>query len=91
MLLRDEMEDATPIEMLSCLLNDDSVMNLTKCNEYQGVVWYNKENMQKAIMVCTLAYAASNDRTAKEVDSFARNLLDREFSSSYKLASLLKG
>ena len=91
MLIRDEMKDATPIETLSCLLNDDSVMNLTQCNEYQETVWYNKESVQKTILVCTLAYAASSDRKAQDVDAFARDLLEREFASGYKLASLLKG
>ncbi len=90
MLIRDEMSSSTPIQMLSCLLNDDSVMNLTQCNEYQGVVWYNKESMQKTILVCALSYAASSDRKAKDVDRFARDLLEREFRSGYKLSALLK-
>ena len=90
MLIRDEMSSSTPLQMLSCLLNDDSVMNLTQCNEYQGVIWYNKESMQKTILVCALSYAASSDRKAKDVDRFARDLLEREFRSGYKLSALLK-
>ncbi len=91
MLIRDEMASSSAIETLSCLLNDDSVMNLTQCNEYQDVMWYNKESMQKAILVCTLSYAASSDRKPKEVDDYAKDLLDREFKSGYKLSALLKG
>lgn len=90
MLIRDEMEDSTPLEILSCVLNDDGVMNLTGCNEYQGTIWYNKESMQKAILALTLAYAASSDRKAKDVDLFAKDLMDREFKSEYKLSALLK-
>ncbi len=91
MLIRDEMPSSSPLEMFSCLLNDDSVMNLTGCNKYQDVVWYNKESMQKTILVCTLSYAASCDRKAKDVDEFARTLLEREFAAGYKLSALLKG
>lgn len=91
MLIRDEMPSSSPLEMFSCLLNDDSVMNLTGCNKYQDVVWYNKESMQKTILVCTLSYAASSDRKAKDVDEFARTLLEREFAAGYKLSALLKG
>ncbi len=91
MLIRDEMKDARPIEILSCLLNDDSVMNLTECNEYQDVIWYNKESMQMTMLVCTLAYAASSDRSSADVDSFARTLFEKEFASGYRLSQLLKG
>ena len=84
------MENSTPLEILSCVLNDDGVMNLTGCNEYRGTIWYNKESMQKAILALTLAYAASNDRKAKDVDIFAQTLIDREFKSEYKLSALLK-
>lgn len=90
MLIRDELTESKPLEILSCLLNDDSVMNLTQCHEYQEVIWYNKESMQKAILTITLAYAASSDRKANDVDLFARQLLEKELKSGYKLNALLK-
>ena len=80
----------TPVALLSCLLNDNGVMNLVQCNEYQGTVWYNKESMQRAIMVCTLAYSVTQERTAKDSDLFARTLLEKEISSGYKLSGLVK-
>ena len=76
--------------LLSCLLNDNGVMNLVQCNEYQGTVWYNKESMQRAIMVCTLAYSVTQERTTKDSDLFARTLLEKEISSGYKLSGLVK-
>ncbi len=90
MLIRDELTEAKPLDTLSCLLNDDSVMNLAQCNEYQDVVWYNKESMQKIILVITLAFALSKERKTKEIDLFARELLEKEFKSGYKLSTLLK-
>lgn len=90
-LYRDEMNNSSPLAMLSCLLNDDSVMNLSQCHEYQSVMWYNKESMQRVILTCSLAYALSSKRDAEDVDLFARTLLDKEFKSEYKLTNLLKG
>ena len=51
---------------------------------------YNKESMQRAIMVCTLAYSVTQERTAKDSDLFARTLLEKEISSGYKLSGLVK-
>ena len=87
---REEDIGDTPVALLSCLLNDNGVMNLVQCNEYQGTVWYNKESMQRAIMVCTLAYSVTQERTAKDSDLFARTLLEKEISSGYKLSGLVK-
>ena len=87
---REEDIGDKPVALLSCLLNDNGVMNLVQCNEYQGTVWYNKESMQRAIMVCTLAYSVTQERTAKDSDLFARTLLEKEISSGYKLSGLVK-
>ena len=89
-IYREEDIGDTPVALLSCLLNDNGVMNLVQCNEYQGTVWYNKESMQRAIMVCTLAYSVTQERTAKDSDLFARTLLEKEISSGYKLSGLVK-
>ena len=87
---REEDIGDKPVALLSCLLDDNGVMNLVQCNEYQGTVWYNKESMQRAIMVCTLAYSVTQERTAKDSDLFARTLLEKEISSGYKLSGLVK-
>ncbi len=82
--------ETDPITIVSALLNDTGVMNLTQCNEYKGEIWYNKESMQKVILIATLAYAlASEDNEAKS-DYFARTLLEQEMNSEYKLRLLLK-
>ncbi|MGN1164684.1 MAG: alpha-amylase, partial [Candidatus Ornithospirochaeta sp.] len=86
----DEDLEKTPVAMLSCLVNDNGFMNLVQCNEYQGTVWYNKESMQRAILVCTLAYFVTGDGDAKETDVFARTLLEKEINSGYKLSGLMK-
>ena len=90
-LYKEETIEKTPTLMLSCLLNDSGVMNLVQCHEYQGTVWYNKESMQRAIVICTLSYfVSSQERTAKETDSFARTLLEKEIKSGYKLSGIVK-
>ena len=90
-LYKEETIEKTPTLMLSCLLNDSGVMNLVQCHEYQGTVWYNKDSMQRAIVICTLSYfVSSQERTAKETDSFARTLLEKEIKSGYKLSGIVK-
>ena len=85
-LYKEDEVEKTPTLMLSCLLNDSGVMNLVQCHEYQGTVWYNKESMQRAIVICSLSYfVSSHERTAKETDQFARTLLENEIKSGYKL------
>ena len=90
-LYKEDEVEKTPTLMLSCLLNDSGVMNLVQCHEYQGTVWYNKESMQRAIVICTLSYfVSSHERTAKETDLFARTLLEKEIKSGYKLSGIVK-
>ena len=90
-LYKEDEVEKTPTLMLSCLLNDSGVMNLVQCHEYQGTVWYNKESMQRAIVICSLSYfVSSHERTAKETDQFARTLLEKEIKSGYKLSGIVK-
>ena len=90
-LYKEDEVEKTPTLMLSCLLNDRGVMNLVQCHEYQGTVWYNKESMQRAIVICSLSYfVSSHERTAKETDQFARTLLEKEIKSGYKLSGIVK-
>lgn len=84
-----DMKVSDNLEYLSAILNDSGSMNLTMCNEYQGEIWYNKERMQKTILLTVLAYAVSGERKAGEADEFASTLLEKEIASGYKLASLL--
>lgn len=89
--LYEEMKNETldPIMLLSPLLNDTGVMNLNKCNEYNGEIWYNKERMQNTMLIATLAYALSSGNIDEKADVFASTLLERELQSEYKLNLLL--
>lgn len=87
--MRDEELEENPIMLISAILNDTGVMNLTQCNEYQGEIWYKKENMQKVLLISTLAYALSSDKAIEKADMFAKTLLEREVNSEYKLRKLL--
>ena len=81
--------EENPIAFISALLNDTGVMNLTKCNEYRGEIWYNKERMQKVLLIASLAYALASNKSVEEVDGFANKLLEKELDSAYKLNTLL--
>lgn len=84
-------KNETTIDFFKGIMNDSSIMNLAKCNEYQGEVYFNKERMQEAIMVTTLGYALSKSLLdSDEIDKFARYLLDREIKSDYKLNEFFK-
>ncbi len=84
-----EKLDKDPITLVSALLNDTGVMNLVKCNEYNGELWYNKERMQKTLLVATLAYAIVSNKSNDDIDEFAHRLLEKEINSEYKLNTLL--
>ena len=71
------------------IANDAGVMNLTRCNEYQGEIWYNKEEMQKAILLSALSIAASGRIKDFDADRYARELLEKEIESGYRLTVLL--
>ena len=76
---------SAPISLVSPLLNDSGVMNLTKCNEYKGELWYNKERMQKTLLISTLAYALASNKSNADIELFASTLLEKEIKSEYKL------
>lgn len=85
----DNNKNASPVELIAPLLNDSGVMNLTQCNEYRGEIWYNKEAMQKVILISTLTYALTRDSKENIADGFASTLLEKEINSGYKLRLLL--
>lgn len=84
----DELE-GNPVELISPICNDSGVMNLAQCNEYKGEVWYNKEAMQRIILLSTLAYTIATEGKKIDPDVFADTLLKKEIDSEYKLRLLL--
>ena len=83
-------KDMSPEELLSAVLSDEGVQNLAKCNEYQGEIWYNKEQMQSIILLTALSFTTSQKIKDFDADSFVSRLFEREAQSGYKLKNLLR-
>lgn len=82
-------ENDSPVDILKAIINDSGVMNLAKCNEYNGEIWFNKERMQKIILISSLAKTLALKETSAELDVFTARLLSHEIKSGYKLNTLL--
>lgn len=78
-----------PENLLRAVLNDSGVMNLTKCNEYRGEIWFNKERMQKTILITSFAKAVAYKEKNDALNEELNHLLDKEIKSGYKLNILL--
>ncbi len=76
-------------KLFAAIVSDEGVMDLAQCNEYQGTVWYNKEEMQRVILTAALSIALSPNHRSFDVDSFVKTLLEKELASEYKLAKLV--
>ncbi len=87
--LADNDQNGTADGILKAIMNDSGVMNLTKCNEYNGDIWFNKERMQKTMMISSLAKSIAFRETSAELDISASALLENEMKSGYKLNTLL--
>ena len=80
----------TPIEILRFLLANKSVRDEVKCNEYNGVTWYNKELMQSLIVLSALSIMIINPNSRKfDGEEYISTLLEKEATSEYKLDKLL--
>ncbi len=77
------------LELFSAVVNDEGVMNLTQCNEYQGEVWYNKEEMQRAILIAALSFSLAPKASDFDAEEFVKTMLEKELNSEYKLRLLL--
>ena len=78
-----------PDDILRAVLNDSGIMNLTKCNEYKGEIWFNKERMQKTILIASFAKAIEGNVPTELLDKEIAALLEKEMKSGYKLNTLL--
>ena len=83
-------EDRTAVGMLREILKDSEIRACVKCNEYQGVTWYNKELMQTLIVLSALSYVTVNGVKGKfSADEYIDELLEKEALAEYKLDNLL--
>ena len=87
----DQYWDKDTLKAFSSIVSDEGVQNLAQCNEYQGIVWYNKEEMQRIIMLTALAWALppAADKDF-EIDVYVQEMLDKEIRSGYQLRGLLE-
>ena len=87
----DQYWDKDTLKAFSSIMSDEGAQNLAQCNEYQGIIWYNKEEMQRIILLTALAWslppAADKDF---EIDVYVQEMLDREIRSGYQLGKLLE-
>ena len=77
------------IGIFSAIAEDEGVKNLTQCNEYQGEIWYNKEQMQRVVLLSALSFAISQKIRDFDADAYVKTLFEKEAVSGYKLRSLL--
>ena len=84
-------KDKSNVGMLKAILDDKEIRTAVKCNEYQGVTWYNKELMQNLIVLSALSYVTLYGSKGKFVaDEYIAELLQKESLAEYKLNKLLK-
>ena len=83
-------KNSDPLAQFAAIANDDGVMDLTQCNQYQGEIWYNKEEMQRAILIIALSFSLSPKARGFSADEFVNIMLEKELKSGYKLAALLR-
>ena len=76
-------------ELFASIINDEGVMDLAQCNEYQGIMWYNKEEIQRIILISALALSLTPAIRGFDADSFVKTMLEKELRSEYKLDKLL--
>ncbi len=88
-LVEDKLGE-DPVTILATLLDDEDIRAAVKCNEYQGVTWYNKELMQLLIMISALSIEVFvKDKGSFDSDKYIATLLEKEDASAYKLDMLL--
>lgn len=80
-----------PEKILASLLEDEDVRIATRCNEYQGITWYNKEMMQLLIVLSALSVEVMLPEKGRfNSERYIARLLEKEEASQYKLDRLLE-
>ena len=78
------------IDLFAPITSDSGIQDLTQCNEYQGEIWYNKEQMQRVILLTALSFALTPKAKDFDPDGYIRTLFEKEAASGYKLRELLR-
>ena len=78
-----------PLELFSMIASDNGVQDLALCNEYQEEIWYNKEQMQRIMLLSALSFALNPKAKDFDSDSYIKVLFEKEAVSGYKLRELL--
>ena len=78
------------IDLFAPITSDSGIQDLTQCNEYQGEIWYNKEQMQRVILLSALSFALTPKAKDFDPDGYIRTLFEKEAASGYKLRELLR-
>ncbi len=76
-----------PQETLARLLEEERVRTYGLVNEYQGVIWFDKERMQELIFLSALSIAMSEPEF--DPTSYVKTLFDAQLNASYRLKRLL--
>ena len=87
---RDYQKGMSSLKLFTQIMSDEGVQNLTQCNEYQGEIWYNKEQMQRVILLSALSFALSPKSKDFNPDEYIKTLMEKEMESGYKLKELLR-
>ena len=79
-----------PLDILAFLLEDEEIRTATRCNEYQGITWYNKEMMQLLIVLSALSVEVFIvDKKKFDSEKYVAKLLEKEDLAEYRLDKLL--
>ena len=78
------------LELFTAIASDEGVQNLMQCNEYQGEIWYNKEQLQRVVLLSALSFALLPKAKDFSPDGYISTLFEKEAASGYRLREMLK-
>jgi len=77
------------------ITSDETVRELCRINEYQGVTWYNKEALQEVVFSCAVSdvmFSSAGSLGKDELDAIEAKysrILESELRSGYRLDNLI--
>ena len=83
-------KDKSALELFTAIASDEGVQNLMQCNEYQGEIWYNKEQLQRVVLLSALSFALLPKAKEFSPDGYISTLFEKEAASGYRLREMLK-
>ena len=84
----DEIQDTD--EILRRILMDEGIRDFAGLNEYQNVIWYNKEKVQLLILIAAFALGVRHYDNGFKPDTFVNRLFEKESMSKYRLNELIE-